>query len=182
MSDHQLNEVARPMYDTLDGGKGALEQYAGHQWLQNRPPPQESQRPPSPSPPEPFIGSPEAIRRNDALIAALQIAPNVLFDRYNQFGQVGVLAWCSEFEEMVSEIKSLGFGGEMAGQTRDCALEACREVLSLDIEIPAQLIIMYLAGQIARLRSFLSVEGDTDYPQCRFPLPTEEEYALARHF
>ena len=32
MSDHQLNEVARPMYDTLDGGKGALEQYAGHQW------------------------------------------------------------------------------------------------------------------------------------------------------
>jgi hypothetical protein len=35
MSDHQLNEVARPMYDTLDGGKGALEQYAGHQWYEN---------------------------------------------------------------------------------------------------------------------------------------------------
>lgn len=30
--EHQLNEVGRPMYDTLDGGKGALEQYAGHRW------------------------------------------------------------------------------------------------------------------------------------------------------
>lgn len=46
------------------------------------------QVPPPPSPPVPFIGSDEAIRRNDALIAALEIAPNVLFDRYNQFGQV----------------------------------------------------------------------------------------------
>jgi len=181
MVDHQLNEVARPMYDTLDGGKGALEQYAGHQWLQNRPPPpQETPRPPSP--PVPFIGSEESIRRNDVLIAALNIAPNVLFDRYHQFGQVGVLAWCSEFEEMVSEIKSLGFSGDMAGKTRESALEACREVLKLDLEIPAQLIIMYLAGQIARLRNFLGVEEEADYPQCRFPMPTEEEYALARHF
>lgn len=45
---------------------------------------------------------------------------------------------------MVSEVKSLGFSGEMAGQTRECALEACREVMKLDIDIPAQLISMYL--------------------------------------
>lgn len=33
MAEHQLNEVGRPtMYDTLDGGKGALDMYAGHQW------------------------------------------------------------------------------------------------------------------------------------------------------
>ena len=30
--DQQLNEVARPMYATLDGGKGALETISGHQW------------------------------------------------------------------------------------------------------------------------------------------------------
>ena len=118
------------------------------------------------------MGSEEAIRRNDALIAALEIAPNVLYARYNQFGQVsrifkcllsrfslrplrrlmcwcslrqiGVLAWCSEFEEMVNEIKALGFSHEMAGPTRDRALEACREVLKLDLDIPAQLINMYL--------------------------------------
>jgi len=167
------------MYDTLDGGKGALEQYAGHQWLQNRPPPQEAPR--SPSPPRPFVGSEEAVRRNDALIAALKVAPNVLFDKYNQFGQVGVLAWCSEFEEMVTEIKSLGFSGEMAGQTRECALEACREVLKFDLDIRAQLVVMYLASQIARLRDFLGVEDATDYPQCP-PFPSEGEYALARHF
>jgi len=166
------------MYDTLDGGKGALEQYAGHQWLQNRPPPQDQPRPPSP--PVPFMGSPEAVRRNDALITALEIAPNVLFDRYHQFGQIGVLAWCTEFEEMVGEIKSLGFGEEMAGQTRERALEACKEILKLDFNIPAQLINMYLAGQIARLRAFLGAEGDADYPQCRFSVPNEDEYALAR--
>lgn len=33
LAEHQLNEVGRPtMYDTLDGGKGALDMYAGHQW------------------------------------------------------------------------------------------------------------------------------------------------------
>lgn len=58
--------------------------------------------------------------------------------------QIGVLAWCSEFEDLVSEIKSLGFSGEMAAQTRDCALEACQEVLKLELDIRAQLIIMYL--------------------------------------
>lgn len=45
---------------------------------------------------------------------------------------------------MVGEIKSLGFGEEMAGQTRERALEACKEVLKLDLDIPAQLINMYL--------------------------------------
>lgn len=27
-----LNEVGRPIYGTLDGGKGALEMISGHQW------------------------------------------------------------------------------------------------------------------------------------------------------
>lgn len=56
-----------------------------------------------------------------------------------------MLAWCAEFEELVSEVKKLGFSGEMAAQTRECALEACHEVLQLDLDIYAQLILMYLA-------------------------------------
>jgi hypothetical protein len=53
----------------------------------------------------------------------------------------------------VSEIKSLGFSGEMAGQTRECALDACREVLKLDLDISAQLIIMYLVRFNYRIRA-----------------------------
>lgn len=37
------------------------------------------------------MGSPEAVRRNDALLAALELAPNVLFERYHQFGQVSTV-------------------------------------------------------------------------------------------
>lgn len=50
----------------------------------------------------PFMGSEEAIQRNDALINALRLAPNVLFDRYREFGQVRSslytqVTWSSRF-------------------------------------------------------------------------------------
>lgn len=47
---------------------------------------------------------------------------------------------------MICEEERLGFSGEMAAQTRECALEACHGVLQLDLDIHAQLILMYLVG------------------------------------
>jgi len=169
MSDGELNEVAQ--YSTLDGnrGIGALE-YSGYQWLQNRPPPQEVA--PSPPPKMPFNGGPDALAKNDELIKALKSAPDVLYERYCQFGQLGVLGWCAEFSELVDEIKALGFGGEMASATRDCALETCREILKLNLDVKMQLIIIYLSGQISRLREFLDETENDDYPVPSFPLPS----------
>lgn len=34
------------------------------------------------------MGSEEAIQRNDALISALSVAPSILFERHQTFGQV----------------------------------------------------------------------------------------------
>jgi len=171
MSDGELNEVAQ--YNTLDGrpGMGALE-YSGHQWLQNRPPPQEVVPPVQPTPKMPFSGGPDALEKNDELIKVLKAAPDVLYERFCQFGQLGVLGWCAEFSELIDEVKALGFSGQMASATRECALETCREILKLNLEVKMQLIIIYLSGQISRLREFLDETENDDYPVPRFPLPS----------
>jgi len=168
-SEEQLHEVAH--YGTLDGRPGALE-YSGFQWLQNRP---AQPNPPPVSPPRvPFNPTPTAIQRNESLIKAFKAAPNVLYERYCQFGQLGVLGWCAEFEELISEVKGLGISGDMADATRDCALQTCRDILKLQLDVQMQLIILYLSGQISRLRAFLDQNGDEDYPIPSFPLPSEE--------
>ncbi|KAF8338102.1 uncharacterized protein EI90DRAFT_3118552 [Cantharellus anzutake] len=166
----ELNEVAQ--YSTLDGGRGMALEYSGFQWLQNRPPPREVAPPTPPSPKIPFSGGPAAIARNDELIKALTAAPDVLYERFCQFGQLGVLGWCAEFSELVDEVKALGRTGGMASATRDCALETCREILKMNLDVKMQLIIIYLSGQISRLREFLNETGNEDYPVPKFPLPS----------
>jgi hypothetical protein len=58
--------------------------------------------------------------------------------------QLGVLGWCAEFDELIAEVKSLGFDGNMASATRDCALQTCREILRLPLDVQMQLIILYM--------------------------------------
>ena len=87
--------------------------------------------------------------------------------------QLGVLAWCSEFGEMIEALKGLGISGNMFVSTRRQALASCEEILALNLheDIEMQIIVMYLSSQIARLRRFL--DSDTqfeDYPQPRFPM------------
>lgn len=121
---------------------------------------------------------------------ALQAAPNVLFGRYKQYGQVhiirssippsfranvdpqlGVLAWCAEFSEMIDELKRLGISGDMFVSTREAALKACEEILRLQLEIKMQIIVIHLSSQVARLRRFLDAEHVwEDYPETHFPL------------
>lgn len=102
---------------------------------------------------------------------ALKAAPNVLYGRYKQYGQLGVLAWCSEFAEMIEEIKRLGFDGSMFVSTRTQALRTCEELLQLNLDIEMQIIVMYFCSQIARLRRFLDGEKEwDDYPTWTFPV------------
>lgn len=118
------------------------------------------------------MGSPMTIERNKSLIEALKAAPEVLCDRYRDYGQVrllsrsrnhssalkplsppsllqmGILSWCSEFEDLVTEIKDLGFSGDMASETREWALRACSAVMGSEFldGVRVQLISMYLVG------------------------------------
>lgn len=142
--------------------------YSGHQWFQDRP-----QRPPPAQshPPTPYVPLPGVIEQNEAFEFALSAAPNVLYGRYKQYGQLGVLAWCSEFGELIDGLKELGFQGNMFVSTRTQALKTCEELLKLKLDIKMQIIIMYLSSQVARLRRFL--DGDRswdDYPESQFPL------------
>lgn len=85
--------------------------------------------------------------------------------------QLGVLAWCSEFGELIESLKNLGFEGNMFMNTRAQALATCQELLRLKLDIQMQIIVMYLSSQVARLRRFL--DGEThfdDYPEPSFPL------------
>ena len=128
--------------------------------------------------------------QNEAFDFALKAAPNVLYGRYKQYGQVspsipqsvvfqpltcanklGVLAWCSEFGELIDSLKELGFRGNMFVTTRTQALRTCEEILKLKLEIEMQIILMYLSSQVARLRRFLDGERQwNDYPEPKFPL------------
>jgi hypothetical protein len=84
-----------------------------------------------------------------------------------------VLAWCSEFGELIDNLKDLGFVGNMFVTTRTQALRTCEELLKLmkhSLVLKMQIIVMYLSSQVARLRRFL--DGDKtwdDYPEPQFP-------------
>jgi len=141
--------------------------YAGIEWFKNPPPK------PQPVEPEPvFEPTTDVIERNEALLFAFKASPTVLYERFHQFGQLGVLGWCSEFSELIDEVKTLGFEGKMFTTTRDEALHACELIMKLDVDVKMQLIVLYLSSQVARLRRFLDCEHDfDDYPEPDFPLP-----------
>lgn len=137
---------------------------------------------------------PSVVEENERFIFALKHAPNVLYSRFKQYGQasnysipmkcqtherpflqLGVLGWCSEFSELIDNLKSLGFNGNMFVATRDQALKTCSEILKLRLEVKMQIIVMYLSSQVARLRRFLDGEGTyDDYPQTDFPVESRQ--------
>ncbi|KAG6862175.1 hypothetical protein C0995_004257 [Termitomyces sp. Mi166 len=150
--------------DVVDFGGGI--DYGDHKWFQDKP----NRPPPPPAQPE-YTPAPEVISMNDSFEYALSSAPNVLYARYKQYGQLGVLAWCSEFSELIDGLKELGFQGNMFTTTRAQALETCSQLLKLPMEIDMQLIVMYLSGQVSRLRHFLDSETVwDDYPIPKFPV------------
>lgn len=140
---------------------------------------------------------PGVIEQNEMFDYALKSAPNVLFSRYKQYGQVrpfvfplrqsltqlnqlGVLAWCSEFSELIDSLKLLGFDGNMFVSTRTQALKTCEDILLLNLEIEMQIIVMYLSSQVARLRRFLDSDRQwEDYPQPKFPVDPHIDYSHA---
>ena len=94
--------------------------------------------------------------------------------------QLGVLAWSSEFSELIDALKQLGFEGNMFVSTRTQALKTCEEILRLNLSIEMQIIVMFLSSQIARLRRFLDSDKQwDDYPKPQFPLDYTE-YARER--
>ena len=81
------------------------------------------------------------------------------------------MGWCSEFSELIDNLKDLGFQGNMFVTTRSRALQTCEELLRLKLDVKMQIIIMYLSSQVARLRRFLDGEKVwEDYPVPQFPL------------
>ncbi|KAK7059176.1 hypothetical protein VNI00_001803 [Paramarasmius palmivorus] len=162
--------------DVVDFG-GEVD-YSGAQWFKD-PPPERPQPPPQQQQqvaaynPEPVV-----VQHNENFVYALNAAPNVLYGRWKQYGQLGVLAWCSEFAELIDNLKDLGVAGNMFLETRRKALETCRDILKLKLDIKMQIIVMYLSAQVQRLRRFL--DPDTvydDYPEPSFPL---DPYANGR--
>jgi len=157
--------------DIVDVG-GEID-YSNHTWFQDPP-----VRPP-PQPPQPaYTPAPEVIQMNDAFEYALSSAPNVLYARYKQYGQLGVLAWCSEFGELIDGLKDLGFNGNMFTTTRTQALATCSDLLKLPIVIEMQIIVMYLSSQVIRLRRFLDADASWD----DYPLPTFPQYPGEQQF
>ncbi|KAG6333639.1 hypothetical protein ID866_5451 [Astraeus odoratus] len=166
-----IDSLARPTMDytaknldVVDFG-GEVD-YAGYQWFQE-PPPRPEPQPAA----QPYVPDEEVIKQNQAFDFALKAAPNVLYGRFKHF-QLGVLAWCSEFSEMIDSLKELGFSGNMFVATRTQALKTCEDILKLRLDIKMQIILMYLSSQVSRLRRFLD-SGERqwdDYPVPEFPL------------
>ncbi|KAI0814815.1 hypothetical protein BC629DRAFT_813997 [Irpex lacteus] len=158
--------------DTVDWGDEV--DYSNYEWFKNPPSPRPRAAPSTPPPAsEPYVPQPGVVEENEAFEYALRAAPNVLYGRFKQYGQLGVLAWCSEFGEMIDALKTLGLEGNMFVGTRQQALATCEEILGLNLheEIEMQIIVMYLSSQIARLRRFLDSDRQfEDYPQPKFPL------------
>ncbi|KAI9060545.1 hypothetical protein FKP32DRAFT_1031605 [Trametes sanguinea] len=152
--------------ETVDWG-GEVD-YSGYEWFKDPPPRPEPQPQPRM---DDYVPQPGVIEQNEAFDFALKSAPNVLYARYKQFGQLGVLAWCSEFSELIDALKQLGFEGNMFVTTRTQALKTCEDILKLNLEIDMQIIVMYLSSQIARLRRFLDSDRQwDDYPKPKFPI------------
>ncbi|KAI9444714.1 hypothetical protein H4582DRAFT_1805951 [Lactarius indigo] len=164
-----FNAFGKPA-DTVDFG-GEVD-YASYEWFKDPPPRSEHPAPPPQHhQSEAYTPLPSVIEKNTMCDFALQAAPNVLFGRYKQYGQLGVLAWCAEFSEMIDELKRLGISGDMFVSTREAALKACEEILRLQLDIKMQIIVIHLSSQVARLRRFLDAEHVwEDYPQTQFPL------------
>jgi hypothetical protein len=163
-----FNAFGKPA-ETVDFG-GEVD-YASYEWFKDPPPRSEHPAPPPPHQSEAYTPLPSVIEKNTMCDYALQAAPNVLFGRYKQYGQLGVLAWCAEFAEMIDELKRLGISGDMFVSTREAALKACEEVLRLQLDIKMQIIVIHLSSQVARLRRFLDAEHVwEDYPETQFPL------------
>lgn len=164
-----FNIFGKPM-ETVDIGQEV--DYANYEWFKDPPPP--TQMAPSPAA-EPFVPQPGVIEQNEMFEFALKSAPNVLYSKYKQFGQLGVLGWCAEFSELIDALKQLGFEGNMFVSTRIQALNTCSEILQLHLEIKMQIIVMYLSAQVQRLRRFLDAQREwNDYPTITFPLPPQE--------
>ncbi|KDQ31002.1 hypothetical protein PLEOSDRAFT_1088616 [Pleurotus ostreatus PC15] len=143
--------------------------YSDRQWFQN--PPSHPPPPPVAEPMPPYVPSPQVIELNKDFEIALDAAPNVLYGKYKQYGQLGVLGWCAEFSELIDALKDLGFSGNMFVTTRQSALKACEDILKLKLDIQMQIIVMYLSSQVARLRRFLDGEKQwDDYPVTEFPM------------
>lgn len=143
--------------------------YSNTEWLKDPPPRPEHSAPPTST--DPYVPLPSVVEENERFIFALRHAPNVLYTRFKQYGQLGVLGWCSEFSELIDALKNLGFGGNMFVSTRQQALQTCSDILKLKLDIKMQIIIMYLSSQVARMRRFL--DGETvfdDYPDTDFPI------------
>lgn len=162
-----FNIFGKPM-ETVDIGHEP--DFSNIEWFKDPPPPQM----PSPAPAEPFVPEPGVIEQNELFDFALKSAPNVLYAKYKQFGQLGVLGWCAEFSELIDALKQLGTGGDMFVTTRSQALKTCAEILQLHLDVKMQIIVMYLSSQVQRLRRFLDVNGQwEDYPMISFPLPPQ---------
>ncbi|KAJ7170119.1 hypothetical protein C8R46DRAFT_223965 [Mycena filopes] len=151
--------------------------YSDRKWFTDPPP---AQPPPAQSAGTPYVPAHDVIEQNAAFEFALSAAPNVLYARYKQYGQLGVLAWCSEFGELIDHLKDLGFKGNMFVATRTQALRTCEELLKLtkhSLDLKMQIIVMYLSSQVARLRRFLDGEKTwDDYPEPQFPLDYHKKY------
>ncbi|KAI0080343.1 hypothetical protein K474DRAFT_311669 [Panus rudis PR-1116 ss-1] len=161
----ETNVYGKPA-ETVDLGEGV--DYSGYEWFKDPPPPRP--QPPPQASMESFVPDNHVIEQNEGFQIALQSAPSVLYARYKQYGQLGVLAWCAEFGELIDSIKLVGFEGNMFTTTRAQALKTCEEILKLDMQIDMQIIIMYLNSQVARLRRFLDSETVwDDYLQSHFP-------------
>lgn len=147
--------------------------YTGHQWFTNLPPKAKTP-PPAPSPKPTYIPEPSVVDRNNLFVYALRSAPDVLMEQYKHFGQLGVLGWCSEFSELIDELKEFGSLGHMFTDTRDQALETCSFLLDALVnrmEVRMQIIVMFMSFQVQRLRKFLDANTEfDDYPQPEFPM------------
>ncbi|THV07589.1 hypothetical protein K435DRAFT_848006 [Dendrothele bispora CBS 962.96] len=168
------NSRSRTNMDTTYGKRsdvvdaGGEYDYSGMQWFKD--PPLRPQPVPQPTG-TPYVPPPEVIEQNEAFRFALSAAPNVLYGRYKHYGQLGVLAWCSEFSELIDNLKELGFAGNMFVSTRSQALKTCEEILQLHLDVKMQIIVLYLSSQVQRLRRFLDGERIwEDYPEPQFPL------------
>jgi len=151
-----------------------------HDWLKDRPDAWESAPPrpaPAAEPPKQETkpadpSDSNVLATNEALVYALRISPNVVYSRSKEFGQIGVLGWCDEFRELIDNIIETGFSGALFTSTREAALRACKDILKLNLDVTMQIITIYLASQVARLRRFLDGELQyEDYPDLTFPRP-----------
>ncbi|KAL0071771.1 hypothetical protein AAF712_000693 [Marasmius tenuissimus] len=170
MEEHGGNDLWGKRTDVVDFG-GEVD-YSGVQWFKEpfpeQPPPSQpqTQQQVAAYDPEPMV-----VQQNEHFGFALSASPNVLYGRWKQYGQLGVLGWCSEFAELIDNLKDLGIQGNMFLETRRKALEACRDIMKLKMDIKMQIVVMYLSAQVQRLRRFLDPENNyDDYPEPAFPL------------